>query len=125
MAKMTSMVTLVMTLIIFQQPVQALALYELTLNSSLNQNLDARIPIQATADEAGTLKLSVARQSDSTVSSAWPGIKAKLIQGGKGMHYIQLSSDEVIREPVLGFVLELNWSTGKIYREYSLIIDLQ
>ena len=40
-------------------------------------------------------------------------------------HYLVISSRDALREPVLRLVVELNWSTGQLIREYALIIDPQ
>ncbi len=110
----------------FQPAVYALAMAEIQLNSSLNQPLNAIIDLTARADELDSLNITVTRvDAESVGLQHWPGIKAKLIRGKDGRSYINVTSDDVIREPIVNFLLELNWSQGRILREYSLLIDPQ
>jgi pilus assembly protein FimV len=120
-----TVITLLATAL-FHPAVQALAMAEIQINSSLNQPLDAVIDLSAEEDELLSLQMSVSRlEALSAGIQRWPGLKIKLIREENGRNYIKITSKEVIREPILGFVLELDWSKGRIRREYSLLMDLQ
>lgn len=111
---------------LFHPFVHALAMSEIELKSSLNQPLNAIINLTARTDELDSLNISVSRMTDeSGALQHWPGIKARLIREEGGKSYLSITSDDVIREPVLNFLLELNWSQGRILREFSLLIDPQ
>ncbi len=124
MNKNLLLVTLAMSLLAIHPAAQALAVSEIMLNSSLNQPLDARVDIlSAKPDELDSLNVSLVRLSGS--SARWPGVKAELVRVENGKSYLKITSKENVREPVLTFLLELDWSTGKIKREYSLLINPQ
>ena len=103
----------------------ALAISGVELESNLNQPLHARIYLLAVAkDELDSLNISVKDISDVPGSQRFTAYRHEIKQSDQG-HYINITTREAIREPILNFILELNWSTGRLIREYSLIIDLQ
>jgi len=103
----------------------ALALSEIKLNSSLNQPLNASIElISATSEELDSLNIVVSRIGrESTDRGAWPQLKVELVRMEKGNSYLKITSKNNVREPLLNFLLELGWSTGRIQREYSLLLN--
>ena len=126
MGKTLFAVALSAGMILFHPVVHALAMSEIELKSSLNQPLNAIINLTAKADELDSLNISVSRMADkSGALQHWPSIKVRLIRKEGGKNYLSITSEDVIREPVLNFLLELDWSQGRILREYSLLIDPQ
>ena len=126
MGKRILAVAVLAGIVVFHPIVHALAMAEIQLNSSLNQPLNAIIDLTARADELDGLNIAVTRlNAESTGLQHWPGIKAKLVREEGGRSYINVTSDDVIREPIISFLLELSWSQGRIQREYSLLIDPQ
>lgn len=124
MNKILQTVVASITLVGIQPAAFALALSEITLNSSLNQTLDATVEISAaTTQELDSLNIAVARLETRPGSYQWPGVKVELIRVENGKSYLKLTSREAVREPVLNFLLELDWTTGRIKREYSLLIN--
>ena len=118
------LVTLATSLFAVQPAAHAMAVSEVMLNSSLNQPLDARVDIlSAKPDELDSLNVSIARVSGP--SARWPGVKVELVRVENGKSYLKITSKDNVREPVLTFLLELDWSTGKIKREYSLLVNPQ
>ena len=43
---------------------------------------------------------------------------------GQGDGVVRLSTDQPIREPYLDFVVEVRWPTGRVLREYTVLLDL-
>ena len=124
MNKLILAVTLTLSLLAVQPAAYALALSKLQLNSALNHNLDATIEIRsANAQELDSLNIAVSRLSNQSTGYHWPNIKVELVRPENGKSYLKLTSEEVVREPVLNFLLELDWSTGRYKREYSLLIN--
>ena len=92
----------------------AMSLADVELKSALNQTLDARVALLAlNQDELGSLQVRINNNEN---------LKYEIKESEHG-HYISITSKDVIKEPVLKFSLEVNWSKGHMIREYSLLID--
>lgn len=101
---------------------QALAISDVELKSYLNQPLEARITLlNANLDELNSLKINIDMIED--ISNRQQINLMYEIKQNENGHYISITSEDVIREPVLNFSLELNWSEGHLIREYSILID--
>ena len=107
----------------------ALGLGKLQLNSALNQPFDARIELLSTsASELQSLHVGLAdteafRRAKIDRPFVLSKLKFAVIENENDPDYIQISSRDVIREPHLNFLLEVNWSTGRMYREYTVLLD--
>ncbi|MBT7952476.1 MAG: hypothetical protein HN764_12680 [Gammaproteobacteria bacterium] len=107
----------------------ALGLGKLQLNSALNQPFDARIELlSASADELDSLNIGLAdskafRRARIDRPFILSKLKFKLKEVENGNDYIQISSRDAIREPFLNFLLEASWSSGRLYREYTVLLD--
>lgn len=119
--------TLLALVLLLSKPflVFALALSDLELQSHLNQRLSARIALtDVPTGEIGDLNIKVRK----TVDELSPGRQVVLqhevvAEGSK--YYLSITSRDVIREPILSIVVELDWSSGHLLRNYALIIDPQ
>lgn len=127
MKKFFLLICLVLAGLSFGQSAYALALAEIQVNSSLNQQLDAVIPLDsATAQDLDNLNVSVSRTSNDADSAyKWPHIEVKLVRSESGKSYLKLTSQDNVREPILRFMVEVQWATGRIQREYSLLMNPQ
>ena len=109
----------------FSAEIWALAVFEVELKSHLNQPLDARIPLLVAKEaELSSLNVNIKAVTDKTDKQRFVTLRYE-IKEDEGGRYIKVMSREAIREPVLSFILELNWSEGRLIREYSLLIDPQ
>lgn len=100
----------------------ALALSEITLNSHLNQPLDARVELSG-VDSADLVGLNVLiHYPDAGNYQQVMPLKHEVKEDHRG-HYIQISTTEPIREPILTFTLEVDWAKGRFSREYTLLLD--
>ena len=109
----------------FQPVAQALALGELELKSHLNQRLNVVIPlIFSKENELAELKLSIS-SLDEQVSGlrVWHNLKVEVIENEGNQPYLKIISNDLLREPALSFVLDMRWSTVRIQRNYSLLLD--
>lgn len=111
----------------FQPAVYALAVSDIQLNSHLNQPLDAEIMLlSATPEEIENLSLEIKRLDEAgTTLYRWPGVMIEISTNNAGKHYLHIKSKQPVTEPVVSFILELNWSNGHLKREYVLLIDPQ
>ena len=100
----------------------AVTLSDIELKSFLNQPLDARVKVDnISPDELQSLAVEFARNPASD-AGAEVGLVSKVVNDTSG-NFIQISSRQPVREPVVTFTLELSWSTGRMQREYSLLLD--
>ncbi len=109
--------------------VTALGLGKLKLNSFLNEPFSARIELlSATANELDSLNVSLA-DSDAfarakiDMPSHLRLLKFKIMRNEAGADYIQITSIDNIREPYLNFLVEINWSNGRLLREFTVLLD--
>ena len=109
--------------------IQAAGLGKLTLNSALGQPLNAEIDIVTTSsDEVQSLKASVATreayaQAGISYESILSSVKASIESRINGNPYIKLTSPQAVNDPFLMILMELNWASGRILREYTVLLD--
>jgi pilus assembly protein FimV len=108
---------------------QAVGLGEVSLKSSLNQPLVAEIELLEVRDLAtGELVPSLASPEDFTRA----GIDRQFMLNDltftpvikvNGKSYIRVTSNKPVREPYLNFLVEVLWPSGRLLREYTLLLD--
>ena len=102
----------------------ALSLSAIELNSGLNEVLEARVPIaSANAQELENLRISIRQDDPYSAIQRHHTFRAALVADPEGAHFLLIKSDKPIKEPLLSFTLELNWSSGRLNRQYELLID--
>ena len=107
----------------------ALGLGKLVVRSGLDEPLNGEIELlSATSQEIKTLKSSLAPRADfDSAGIELPffltGIKYNVIQRDDGRSFLTLSTDEPVREPFLHLLLQVEWSGGKLIREYTALLD--
>ena len=108
--------------------VNALGIGKIELRSSLNEQLDARVELRsATTEELENIKIGLADQKAfDRVGIERVQLLTRLkftIEETKQKDYIRISSNELIREPFLHFLLEVDWVNGHLLREYTVLLD--
>lgn len=107
----------------------ALGLGKLDLDSALNQPFEAKIElVLITAEELSSLRLGLAdaeafRRADVDRPFVLSQLRFELVENEDGQDYIRVYSQEPIREPYLNFLVEASWSKGRLYREYTVLLD--
>jgi len=120
---------LVIVLMLPWAAVQAAGLGKLTLNSALGQPLAAEIEIVTTSsDDVASLKASIATreafaQAGINYESVLSAVKASVELRSNGNPYIKLTSPQAVNDPFLMILMELSWSSGRILREYTVLLD--
>ena len=108
---------------------QALGLGQLRVQSALGEPLRAEIDVTSmSAEEAGTLVLRVAppeayRAAGVDYNSVLPGTQVQLLKRPDGRSYLRVTSDRAVVEPFVDVILEMNWASGRLVREYTLLLD--
>jgi pilus assembly protein FimV len=107
----------------------ALGLGEIHLNSALNQPLNADIDlIAATPDELAALRADLAgRDAFTRYGIDRPpflsSLTFKVAKAKDGHDVLAVRSSEAIPEPFVTFLVEVNWSRGRLMREYTVLLD--
>ena len=123
--KRTLLSTLVITSTLgINANVFALGMGELELKSTLNQPLQAEI-VLSNIDDLSEWEIKPSLASDGDFDRA--GVEKIFflsdidfeIKGNR----IVLSSDKSVTEPFLNFLVQVNWPSGRVLREYTLLLD--
>lgn len=121
--------TLVPLILLRSTSVFALGVGDIELHSALNQPLNAEIRLLS-ATPAELQGLTVALAPEAAFISAGVDrlgllnqLRFKVIQKSDGSHVIKVTSSQPIREPFLDFLVEVNWSSGRFVREYTVLLD--
>jgi len=107
----------------------ALSVGRITVLSALGEPLRAEVDVpDINAEEAASIKASVAlpdafRVAGLEYNPIMAGLQATLQRRADGRAYIRLSSDRSVNDPFVDMILEVNWATGRIVRDYTLLFD--
>ena len=106
----------------------AAGLGNITVFSLLGQPLRAEVEISATREELAGMKAQLAssgtfKQANVDYVKSLAGIKFSIDKRPNGQAMIKLKSDKPINEPFIDLLLELNWPTGHMMREYTFLLD--
>jgi len=101
---------------------------KITVLSVLGQPLRAEIDLSASREEIPSLSARVAssdafRQAGIDFPTLMLGIKVSVDKRADGRPYLILKSDQAINEPFLDVLLEMNWASGRLMREYTFLLD--
>src|SRR5689334_19213182 len=106
----------------------ALGLGKLTVESALGQPLSARIELTSvTKEDLDSLRAKVAdpslyRQNNLTYQQTLSRARISL-EGGSGTPYLRVTSPVSVQEPFLDLLVELDWASGRVVREYTFLLD--
>ena len=107
----------------------ALALGRITALSNLGEPLVASIEIpDINAEEMASLKATLAspeafRIAGMEYSPALSNAQITLTRRENGSSQLLIRSDKIVTDPFLNLVVNANWSTGRIVRNYTLLLD--
>ena len=109
--------------------VQALALGRITVQSALGEVLRAEIEItEINASEAATLQATIAspdafRAAGIEFMPALNGIQINMQRRADGRSFLRLTGNRPVTEPFVDLILEANWSSGRLARDYTMLFD--
>lgn len=107
----------------------AAGLGRLSVQSALGQPLKAEVEVTAVArEEAPTLAVKLAsqsafRQAGLDFNPALAQLRFTLERRGETNYVVSISSLNPVNEPFLDVLLELTWATGRVLREYTVLLD--
>ena len=105
----------------------AAGLGKLTVYSAIGQPLNAELAVTATPEELNSLAARLAphaafRDAGIELMPALTGLRFNIVKS-KGQSVLRLTTDTPLNEPFLHFLVELNWSSGRVIREYTFLLD--
>ncbi len=130
MMRKTKLVTALAAVLIFAgSPAQSAGLGQMEVHSALGQPLAAEIDVLlANPDEFRNLHarlapLDTVRLTNVEKLGSLQSLHFRLTQRADGSVVLYLTSDKPVNEPALDLIVELDWSGGKLMREYTLLVD--
>ncbi|NNJ93036.1 MAG: hypothetical protein HKP55_15275, partial [Gammaproteobacteria bacterium] len=125
--------TILVVLAVLMLPAQAMALGlgKLQTSSTLNQTFEGEIPLLSLEEaELDTVRVKLAsKEAFSRVGVDYPyrlsslNFETKL--NASGQPVIRVYSSRAISEPYLNFLVEVNWPSGQIVREFAVLLDVR
>ena len=109
--------------------VDAAGLGRLSVQSGLGQPLRAELEVTSVGrDEAPTLAVRLAppaafRAANLEYNAALTNLRFALDRRSDGNYVVRISSAQPVNEPYLDVMIELTWATGRVIREYTVLLD--
>ena len=109
--------------------VNAAGLGRLNMLSRLGQPLLAEIDlVSVTKEELSSLTARLAspdayQQANVPFSPALVGARVSIERRPSGEPYIKITSSRLVNDPFIDMLVELSWSSGRLVREYTALID--
>ncbi len=109
--------------------VDAAGLGRLIVNSSLGQPLRAEIELLAVSkEELGSIGATLAsrevfRQARIERTEAVNALRFSIDQRPNGKPVLRITSTAPIQDPFLDVLIELSWGSGRLLREYTILLD--
>jgi len=116
-------------LVILPISAHALGFGSIRVKSALNEPLNAEIDLlSATEADLKGLKVGLAsREAFARTGIDRPAhldaIRFSIQHRASGQAYLKLTTKQSVREPFLDFLLEMNWKSGRMLREYTVLLD--
>lgn len=107
----------------------ALALGRVAVQSALGEPLRAEVDVlEITAEEISSLRVGLApveafRSAGMEINSALNGLQVTLQRRTDGRPYLSLVGSRAVNEPFVDMVLEVTWASGRLVRDYTILLD--
>ena len=118
-----------LSVLLFTGEVWAIGLGDIKLDSALNEPLRAEIVLlSASPDELANLTVTLASaETFARYGIDRPfylqGVEFNVVDAGVAGSVVQIRSRAPITEPFLTFLVEATWSSGRLLREYTVLLD--
>ena len=107
----------------------ALGLGDIELDSALNEKLDAQIELfDAEGLQPTEVIVSLASADDFERIGVerfffLTDLRFEVAFGPEGVRHVQVTSTQPVTEPYLNFLVEVLWPSGRLLKEYTLLLD--
>ena len=121
--------SLAVGLVVSSPQADAAGLGRLTITSGLGQPLRAELEVTSVGrDELPTLQVRMAplasfRAANLDFNPALTNIRFSLDKRADGGYFVRIASAQPVNEPYLDLMVELTWATGRVIREYTVLLD--
>lgn len=101
---------------------------KLSVYSGIGQQLNAEVALSATPAELGAMTARMAspdafREAGVEYTSVVSDVRINLEKNSAGQPVLKLTTVHPVTEPFLHFLVELNWTSGRMVREYTFLLD--
>ncbi|MDT8404354.1 FimV/HubP family polar landmark protein [Sulfuriflexus sp.] len=102
---------------------------DIKVNSALNQPLDAEIKLfSLRPGEADNIRVTLGTLKDFANAGidrplVLSDLKFRVVDNKDGSASIRVTSTKPVKEPFLDFLVEVDWSGGRLIREYTMLLD--
>lgn len=109
-------------------PAGATGLGELKVNSGLGEPFSAEIELFAAAQEIASMSARIATPENYIAqgverAAVLDDVKVELARHADGTPILKLSSPHPIDDPFLQMLVQIDWSNGRLLREYNALLD--
>jgi len=106
----------------------AAGLGKMTVFSGLGEPLSAEIELSASKDEMSSLAARIApsevyAEQGVDRASSLSAIRVELISKPNGSAILKLSTAQPVEDPFLDMLIQVDWPTGRLLREYTALLD--
>lgn len=121
-------ITLAVCLALMPFSAGAAGLGKMTVMSGLGEPLNAEIEIAANKEELSSLSARIApsetyAEQGVERASSLGAVRVELSRKPDGTPILKLSSPQPINEPFLDMLVQVDWPTGRLLREYTALLD--
>lgn len=121
-------ITLAVCLALMPFSAGAAGLGKMTVMSGLGEPLNAEIEIAANKEELSSLSARIApsetyAEQGVERASSLGVVRVELSRKPDGTPILKLSSPQPINEPFLDMLIQVDWPTGRLLREYTALLD--
>jgi pilus assembly protein FimV len=106
----------------------AAGLGKMTVMSGLGEPLNAEIEIAANKEELSSLSARIApsetyAEQGVERASSLSNVRVELGRKPDGTPILKISSQQPVNDPFLDMLIQVDWSTGRLLREYTALLD--
>lgn len=122
-------ISLAVCLALMPLSIYAAGLGKLNMNSGLGEPLKAEVELlSVTPEELSTLAATIASEEayaaqGITRLSIHNNIKVEIAKNADGSPILKLRSTQPISDPYLDVLVQVDWATGRLQREYTVLLD--
>lgn len=121
-------ITLAVCLALMPFSAGAAGLGKMTVMSGLGEPLNAEIEIAANKEELSSLSARIApsetyAEQGVERASSLSSVRVELGKKPDGTPILKISSQQPVNEPFLDMLIQVDWPTGRLLREYTALLD--